>query len=276
MNKILMKNEYKLLKSLIFFTLLFLFSCQNCKMTNHNFYLIPLKREDNNNNNETSIGLNKYNYNLILNTDPLSESDNYHMVFLISFPININIELDPEIIYIFESRRKFCLTDLIQNSTGKQNNIEGSLCENAELCIFNNIWIKIEKLLMYKSVDLDEKKNKFFLLTELTDEDSFDKQYLLMKKMHNSEDKQFFQIIRVNIHEKGKNKDCLDNRVTLEIGTEFTIQEINIGDDFMLREGFDYETFASDTNLYNFTNTHNLVCFLYENKQYGNKCFSNN
>lgn len=99
-----------------------------------------------------------------------------------------------------------------------------------------------------------------------------------MKKINNNEDKQFFQIIRVNINNKENSVDCLNNNVILEIGTEFTIQEINVGDDFVLREGFVYETFASDGSIiksYIFKQTQNLVCLLYENKNYGNKCFSN-
>ena len=95
-----------------------------------------------------------------------------------------------------------------------------------------------------------------------------------MKKINNNEDKQFFQIIRVNINNKENSVDCLNNNVILEIGTEFTIQEINVGDDFVLREGFVYETFASDGSIiksYIFKQTQNLVCLLYENKNYGNK-----
>ena len=157
-----MKNEYKLLKTFIFFTLFFLFSCQNCLMKNHNFYLIPLKREED--NNESLYGLNKYNYTLILETDILSENDKYYMEFSISFPININIELNTEIIYKFESRRKFCLRDLIKDSSGKQNNIQGKLYEYiTNIGIFKKIWIKIEKVLLFKTLESSEKKNKFFL-----------------------------------------------------------------------------------------------------------------
>ena len=47
---------------------------------------MPLLKEE---NSENLYGLHKYEYNLILETDPLSGSDNYFMGFLISFPINL-------------------------------------------------------------------------------------------------------------------------------------------------------------------------------------------
>ena len=249
-------------------------------MKNHSFYLIPLKREDNN-NDENLYGLNKYNYTLILETDPLNENDNYHMVFSITFPININIEINTDLIYKFESTRKFCLRDLIKESAGKQNNIEGRLYEYySEVKIFQKIWIKTEKLLLFKNVDTYEKKNIFYLLTEFKGNDTDTKEYILMKKMNNDANKQFFQIIRVNIDDSiNKDVDCLnENNLILEIGTEFSIQEGSYGDDFMLRDGIDYETFASDGSAvksYIFKGTKNLVCLNYENNKYGNKCFSN-
>lgn len=268
-----MKYKNKILKYFIFQTLFLLFSCQNCLMKNHNFFLIPLIKV---NNNEELSGLDKYDYFLILETDPLSESDNYHMIFSITFPVNVNIILSTKIIYKFESTRKFCLKDLTKESTGKQSNIEGRLSEyNSEIQILERIWIKIEKVILNKKVNSNDKKLNFFLLSEFPNEN---KHYKLMKKMNKNTEKQFFQIIEVKIDDILTNADCLpkSNNI-LKIGTEFTIQEYYNGDDFILREGMKYEVFALDivAKKYNMIVNANLLCLIYEDKKYGNKCFSN-
>jgi len=248
-------------------------------MKKHNFYLIALSKEG---RSENLSGLNKYDYNLILETDPLSENDNYHMMFSVSFPINVNIELSPEIIYKFESKRRFCIRDLIRAKDGRQNNINGKLSEyNSEIQILQNIWVKIEKVLLFKDMELYERKNKFFLLTEFNEKEINQKKYFFMKKMSKSVENQFFQIIRVNINNKLEGDDCknAENQSVLKIGTEFTVQEINSGDDSMLREGRTYETFASsdetEVKSYRFENIENFVCLNYIDKKYEYKCFSN-
>ena len=268
------------IKYMIFILLFFNYSCdsENCLMKRHNFYLIALPKEE---HSEKLSGLYKYDYNLILETDPLSENDNYHMMFSVSFPINVNIELSPEIIYKFESKRRFCIRDLIREKNGRQNNINGKLSEyNSEIQILQNIWIKIEKVLLFKEMELYERKNKFFLLTNLNEKDINQKKYIFMKKMSKSVENQFFQIIRVNLNNKLEGEDCKneENQSVLKIGTEFTVQEINSGDDSMLREGITYETFASDeaeVKSYRFENIENLVCLNYIDQKYEYKCFSN-
>ena len=267
------------LRYIIFIILLFCYTCENCLMKKHNFYLIALSKEG---QSENLSGLNKYDYNLILETDPLSENDNYHMMFSVSFPININIELSQEIIYKFESKRRFCIRDLIREKNGRLNNINGKLSEyNSEIQILQNIWIKIEKVLLFKEMELYERKNKFFLLTNLNENEISKKKYIFMKKMSKTVENQFFQIIRVNINNKLEGQDCKneENQIVLKIGTEFTVQEINSGDDSMLREGKTYETFASsdetEVKSYRFENIENLVCLNYIDKKYEYKCFSN-
>ena len=272
-----MKIHHKfLLKYIIFYIFIFSISCQNCLMKEHNFYLIPLIKE---NKIDNLTGLHKYDYYLILKTDPLNENnnDNYHMVFLISFPININIELSTEIIYKFESTRKFCIKDLIKSSAGKQSNIQGKISEyNSGFQILEAIWIKVEKILLYKEVLSYERQTKFFLLTEFYEKEKNKKKYLLMKKMSNSVSKQIFQIIRVNIDSELESNQCLNEEEYIKIGTEFTIQHINSGEDSMLREGLTYETFTSDKVYKIIYNIENLICLIYENKLYNDKCFSSN
>ena len=272
-----MNSYYNLIITYLLFFLFLSYSCQNCLIKAHNFYLIPIVKEGENADN--SYGLHKYIYNLILETDPLSQNDNFIMMFLITFPINVNIELSPEIIYKFESTNKFCLNDLVKESKGRQTNIQGKLSEyNSEIQILEKIWIKIEKVLLLKTITPQESKNNYFLLTELYEKEK-DKKYLLMKKMSNSKEKQFFQIIRINIDiiPRLSKKDCLNEEIHLSIGTEFTIQKINQGDDSMLREGINYEAYSledTEFNIYSFKNIENLICLIYENNNYTNKCFS--
>ena len=272
------KHLHKYGMPILIFLFLFLYcSCEHCLIKNHNFYLIPLIK-----NNSTNLkGLHKYDYNLILETDPLSESDNYFILFVITFPINVNIELNTEIIYKFESKKKFCLLDLNKTSEGRQSNIQGRLSEyTSEIQILETIWIKIEKVLLIEKVSSFDIYNRYILLTEYKENDE-NKKYVLMKKMSNVIYKQFFQIIRVTINKKTANANdinCLGEGNNLPIGTEFTIKEVNKGDDSMLREGFNYETHIGDddTDIYNFNNVENLICLFYENQKYGNKCFSSN
>ena len=269
MNK---RHHYYGMPNLLFLFLFLYCSCDICLIKNHNFYLIPLIK----NNSSNLKGLHKNDYNLVLETDPLSESDNYFILFTITFPINVNIELNTEIIYKFESIKKFCLLDLNKTSEGRQSNILGRLSEyTSEIQILERIWIKIGKVQLIKKVSFDI-YNRYILLTEYKENDE-NKKYILMKKMSNIIYKQFFQIIRVIINKKTETIDCLNEEGNnLQIGTEFTIKEVNKGDDSMLREGFNYETHIGDddTDNYNFNNVENLICLFYENKKYGNKCFS--
>ena len=272
------KKLHELRMIILVFHFLFLScSCESCLIKNHNFYLIPLIKY---NITENLKGLNKYDYNLILETNPLNQSDSYYIIFSIIFPINVNIELNTEIIYKFESANKFCLLDLTKKSEGRQYNIQGRLTEyNSEIQILERIWIKIEKVLLIKEVSF-EIHNTYLLLTEFKENDE-NKKYILIKKMTKTTNKQFFQIVRVNINKKYpniENIDCLNNENNLPVGTEFAIKEINKGDDSMLREGINYETFigeedTEDSN-YSFNNVENLVCLFYEKQFFGNKCFS--
>ena len=108
-----------LIKFILFCYLFQMYLFEICKIVDHNFYLIALKK-----NEKESIWLNKYNYSLILESNPFSENDNYHLIFSVTFPVNINIELSPEIVYKFFSSKKFCIKDLIAKT---QENIVGKL-----------------------------------------------------------------------------------------------------------------------------------------------------
>ena len=63
----------------------------------------------------------------------------------------------------------------------------------------------------------------------------------------------------------------------MNIGTEFTVQDPT-NNDFILREGITYETFAfdgTDRQTYTFEKIENLICLNYQGKKYLGKCFEN-
>jgi len=252
-----------LLKIILFCYLFQLYTFEICKFVEHNFYLIALKKSSNEN-----IGLNKYNYSLILESNPFDENDNYNLVFSVSFPININIELSPEIVYKFFSLKKFCLKDLIEK---KQENIVGKIIEyNSDIQILERVWMKILDVNLYQGTKDHDRKKIYYLLGDNLIKNT--KKYLFLKRLNQNYLKFSYQIVRVSItneNEQIKN---------MKIGTEFTVQDpTNV--DFILREGFQYETFASDGSdiqTYTFDKIENLICINYQGDKYLGKCFDNN
>ena len=225
------------------------------------FYLIALRK---NGYPSNSVGLNKYDYYLILQTNPYNNNDIYHLEFQITFPININIELSPEILYKFFATKKFCINDII---SGRQTNLVGKIIEvNSGMDILTKVWMKIEKNILFKEINFNERKKIFYYLGESN------QKYLFLKKMSKDIINQSFQIVRLSL--RGGNDDDLKK---LKIGTEFTIQDSGL-DDFNLREGLVYEVFAFDGDErqnFQFDNIENLICFYYKGKYYDKKCFDN-
>ena len=253
----------KSFKSILFCYLFQLCLLQICKYVNHEFYLIALKK-----NTIEYQGLNKYDYHLILDANPFNENDNYHLVFSVSFPVNINIELSPEIIYKFFSLKKFCIKDLIEKS---QENIVGKLIEyNSEIQILEKVWIKIIEVQLYQEMkDNDRRKIYYFLGENITRNN---KKYLFLRKMNLIPGELYYQIARVSI--SNENEQLND----LNIGTEFSIQDASTYD-FILREGITYDTYANDGTTmqnYKFEKVENLICLIYQGKTYLKKCFEDN
>ena len=248
-----------LLKFILFCYLIQLNISEICKFVEHNFYLIALKRNTNEN-----TGLNKYNYSLILESNPFDENDNYNLVFSITFPININIELSPEIVYKFFSLKKFCIKDIINKT---QENIVGKIIEyNSGIQILEKVYIKILDINLYQETkDNDRKKIYYFLGENLI---KTNKKYLFLKRTNQNYFKFSYQIVRVSITNELKD---------MNIGTEFTVQDPT-NNDFILREGITYETFAfdgTDRQTYTFEKIENLICLNYQGKKYLGKCFEN-
>lgn len=279
---------FKLLLSIILYTTII---SQECPMKKHKFYLLPIPKIENENENVTNItdvtnntinnqknltGLYQNDYILILETDPLGD-DKYEMILKVSFPININIELSTDIIYTFESKKRFCVTDLIvKESKGKLNNILGKLSEyNTENQILENVWVKVEDILYNETVGNEiGNKNNFYLLTGFKESNQKNK-YILKKKMNSKSE--YFQIVRAKITEKDLYES--ENN-TLTIGTVFTVKSLNDQDSDdtpVLRDKINYDGFTSvgtTQKNYNLEEIENFICLVYDMKTYTEKCFS--
>lgn len=248
----------------------------NCRMETHTFYLLPLKKEKES-SNETLTGLNQFDYMLFLKTEN-NNANNYHLVFKASFPININIDLSPEIIYQFTSSKKFCVYDLKKGANlavGPYKNIIGNLSEfETKNDILHNVWIKIEELLINKEID-SKKEQKYILLTNFTGNDEENKRYVLMKRIINAA-YQNFQIVYASIT---KEKNLVDQHYVCEEDPKEQINELSIGDELSLYTGEDrlretiiYSVFDHNKKKYTLSNINNLVCLHYELKNYYSKC----
>jgi hypothetical protein len=258
---------------LIIFLLKPIYNNSNCEMQTHNFYLIPLEKKDNDTSNFE--GLKKYDYMLILKTDPRN-IDCYHMVFNVTFPINVNIDLSNKIIYDFISLKRFCINDLVQEDKGRYVNILGNLLEyDTKKQILGMIWIKIEKVLLYKEIEGNNKNMIYYLLKKVSEYDKENNEYILMRKM-SKDINQNFQIIIANIT-KDKDSSSYNNYVCasdpidkndIQIGNEFTTYE---ADDYKLRENFFYNFFYQNIK-YGFTVRKNLVCISYFMGKYEGTC----
>ena len=242
----------------------------NCKMKTHDFFLLPINKE---NNEESSklTGLAKFDYMLILKTEPRND-DNYHLVLNVTFPININIDISGEIIYEFESLEKFCISDI---RARKYINIFGDLSEyETENTILQRIWIKIESILMDKEVEKIRNQN-FYLLTNYSLTDNKDKKYILMKKI-SYEPQQTFQILYVSIHQQNL---LMDNNNYVCEDYSGPRNELSIGDELTtlirvdrIRESSDYNVFDQSRKKYLLSNVQNLVCIYYTLTQFDEKC----
>ena len=238
---------------------------ENCQMQIHKFFLLPLKKEY-----ETKeFGLEKYNYMLILKTEPKG-NDHYHLVLNVTFPINVNIDLSNEIIYSFISLEKFCLLDLTKEK-GRYVNIFGTISDSVtKNKILERIYIKIEKVLLFKNVE-DDRQTTFYLLTDFNVDDKPEKRYFLMNKMFNGIN-QNFQISSCFINEEKENlnyecKNNADSKNILPFGEEISI--INL--DNKLRDDFTYNAYANN-NRYLISLVDNFICIKYQLHNYDELC----
>ena len=255
----------------IIFSLIIIFpisiNTQNCEMDFHNFFLIARNKNDN-----TLTGLRKYDYLLILKTEPRGK-DKYHLVLNATFPINVNIELSDEILYSFVSLEKFCLLDLTREK-GKYVNIFGTISEQmTKNKLLENIWIKVENVLLFRNIENDRNLN-FYLLTNFDESNNSYKRYFLMNKMYNDYN-QNFQIVSTLI-KKDKNQESEKNFVCksdlgeeydLSIGDEISI--INLND--KLRDNFKYNAFSKNRR-YILSEIQNFICIRYSYNNYDELC----
>ena len=256
-----------LLTLLIIFLSLKLTISENCQMQIHSFFLLPLNKES----EIKEIGLDKYNYMLILKTVPKG-TDHYHLILNVTFPVKINIDLSNEIIYTFISLEKFCLLDLTKEK-GRYVNILGTISDSvSKNKILERIHIKVENVLLFRNVG-ENKQANFYLLTDYNESDKADKKYFLMKQMYDGIN-QNFQIANCFISKKQKtlNYECKNNadlkgENILSLGDEISI--LNFDD--KLRDDFAYSAFAKG---YGFTisQVDNFICIKYQLFNYDELC----
>ena len=242
---------------------------RNCEMKTHNFFLLPINKTNYNESLDLK-GLEKFDYMLILKTEPRND-DNYHVVLNVTFPINVNIDLSSEIIYKFVSREKFCISDL---RARKYINIYGELSEyDTENKIFQHIWVKIESIMLDKEVEFIKNQN-YYLLKNFSLNDNKNEKYILMKKISH-EEKQTFQIIYASIT---PDNSVMDQNYLCEVDSELE-NELSIGDEITTWIGVDrirdsnvYDVVDKNKKKYILANVQNLVCIYYSLDNYDNKC----
>lgn len=260
-----------------FLLLIFLFKPiynENCKMRYHQFFLLPLEKEKTDESLNLK-GLEKFNYILILKTEPRNDDDdNYHLVLNVTFPININIDLSEEIMYNFTSLEKFCLSDL---RSRKYINIVGKLSEyETENTILNRIWIKSEDIILDQEVNKNKNQNFYVLniVKKIDNEGKSFQKFLLMKKISADTKIQYFQIIYSSITKK--NTD--ENNYLCEVDPN-DVNELSIGDELTilageerLRDNSSCEVYDANKKKYHLLNVQNLVCLTYKINEPDQKC----
>ena len=112
--------------------------------------------------------------------------------------------------------------------------------------ILERVWIKVENVLLFKTVENDRKLS-FYLLTNYYENDKKSKRIFLMNKMYNGVN-QNFQIVSSIISKENENSDfeCKNNEnlkdeLILSIGDEIVIMNLND----ILRDDFKYDALLS-------------------------------
>ena len=247
-----------------------LIQCDQCEMRNHNFFLLPLSKEPIPSLNIISGGLSLYHYMLILKTEPKGK-DNYHLVFNVTFPVNMSIELSNEIIYSFVSIKKFCLLDLTKTK-GRLVNILGTISDHiTKNDILSKIWIKVENVLVFKHIQ-DDRNIKFIMLSDFKETDRPYTQYYFMNKMYNNINQNFQVVSAVISNPKEQNnlnfecKNDLKEENVLSIGDEISI----LNTDGKLRENFNYNIYTEKGKTYRISEIKNFICLKYNLNGYNN------
>ena len=218
-------------------------------------------------------GLSKFDYNFIL-YPKLDLIDNRHLLISGTFPINVNIDLSDDIIYIFESKYDYCLNDLIK---GRLVTLLGNLIEyKSGSLILTGIWMQFGELLMNKPMITDASSDSliFYLMSDYNDNK---KNVILMTKIFDSWNKMAFQVIKARMLEKKNNKLVFysgspNDSIVLPIGTELKIQN----EEKFLRDTTTYTANTVESGVtYNFNidSITNYMCMKIENRKYTNKCY---
>ena len=246
-------------KFILFLSLIQIYKLSDiCKFADHNFYLLPINKTYGGGSITEIKGLNKYDYYLILESNPFDEDNEYQYIFNVSFPVNVNIDLNLDMLYKFYSSRKFCINDVVE---GKQENIVGKLYEyNSEIKIFERIWMKNEEVFFKENIEGYGEKNYYYMGKN-------NNKHLLLKKVNRG--KSYNQLVRIDI--TPLSSDSQKYLEQIEIGNIFSV----ITDENIMREGNSFSAIKHDDSNTNFTftNIENLICYYYESKTVRGKCF---
>lgn len=237
---------------------------KDCRRAKHEF-LVTLEP----NPSSDLKGLGKYTYTFFF-LSSLKTVGEYQIAFEGSFPVNVNVELSPDIIYSFQSTYTLCLNDVFKE---RQVTLLGDLKEyRSNNVVLNEIWIKIGKVLFSHQIyseDTQATKSQFFLMTPYTS----NLEVLLMKVLNQNnagKNEQFFQIVKSTITEYNNNgeKEKSSEFTGIPIGTKITFQLEKKNPS--LKEGqsyIAYTTIGGSIKYFNFNVVLNYVCKYWNEKE---------
>jgi hypothetical protein len=209
--------------------------------------------------NSSLKGLKKFSYTFFL-LPSFEQINNFHLVFEAHFPVNINIELSPEILYVFQPLYNFCLNDLLNN---RQKTLIGNLEElKTKSSILTGIWIEIDEILYKEEIKKEMLDiTKYLLMSKYQSSNS---EVLIMKHLTLSDSNSYFQIVRARITEKDNVNSLLHDE--LEVGTQIMMTLDSDKSNVILQEKQVYTGLISDKSSrlkrFIFDNIINFVCLM--------------
>lgn len=237
---------------------------KTCREANHTMYVALTAITD----KHSLEGLEKFSYTFFL-LPSFSSLNNFHLSFKAHFPINVNVDLSPDVLYVFQPIYHFCLNDLFNN---RQKTILGNLGEHkTNSSILTGIWIEIDEILYNKEFQ-DEKPDmtKYLLMSNYQFSNT---EVLIMKYLTTNPTTSYFQIVRARITEKDSNELVTNDGI--EIGTPIIIFADSDKSNVILQEkqiysGFIYVQTSLKTFL--FDNIVNFVCLMSEGGVFMKEC----
>ena len=230
---------------------------QTCREGTHTMYVALTSLTD-----SSLKGLKKFSYTFFL-LPSFNPINNFHLVFEAHFPINVNIELSPEILYVFQPLYNFCLNDLLNN---RQKTLIGNLEElKTNSSILTGIWIEIDEILYKEEMKQETRDIKKYLL--MSKYQSSNSEVLIMKHLSLFDQNMYFQIVRARITEKDNMNSLLHDEI--EVGTPIIMTLDSDKSNVILQEKQVYIGLISDKSSllkrFIFDNIINFVCLMSKN-----------